>query len=157
MFVFYRATGIPADSSLNTAHSNRCLYRCVRHARLPGIISTLMFLICILPATAVAENCRPETQATKTATEAETATTQATQRAVINPATGQLDSKASMPQRDFQALADARTLLRQNIIVMNHPDGSKSADVGEAYMTTLEARIVDGELVTCHQRRWATE
>lgn len=108
----------------------------------------------VLPAITKAESCEPAaTPETKT----ENAAVQANQRAVLNSATGQLESKRQTPQRDLQALVDARTRMRQNIIVMNHPDGSRSADVGTAYLTTLEARIVDGELVTCHERRWARE
>jgi hypothetical protein len=79
------------------------------------------------------------------------------QRAVIDPITHRLDGERSIPNKNYRARADARTAARRDIVVTEHPDGSKSADLGEAYMTTLEARIVDGELVTCHERRWTRE
>ncbi len=153
----YRVTGFIHLPCCNKAYAcgyEPNAYRRANRGCLPVIISSLLFLFCILPATASGESCAPETIS---ATNAGTATGQAAQRAVLDPATGQLDSSRQVPQRDFQALADSRTRLRQNIIVMEHPDGSKSADVGAAYLTTLEARIVDGELVTCHERRSARE
>ena len=158
MFSFFRVTGFVQFSQRLKAHVSRVEltnHRCPGLASRPGILAGFLVLISVLPLTVSAESCIPESQGITTTSKSNISTGVAEQRAFLDPETRQLESKAQLPEPDLQRLAQARTLQRQNIVVIDHPDGSKSADLGEAYLSTLQARIVDGELITCHERRGA--
>ena len=75
---------------------------------------------------------------------------QAGRMAYIDPETGELTSQrpAGMPPPEADSAEPQRDV--RDIEIITHPNGMTSADVSGMFMPTLEAEIVDGELVTCH-------
>lgn len=75
---------------------------------------------------------------------------QAGRQAHIDPETGELTSErpegVSAPQADSADLQQAR----RDVKIVSHPNGMSSADISGLFMSTLEAEIVDGQLITCH-------
>jgi len=78
---------------------------------------------------------------------------QAGRKAYIDPQTGELTSSPSPTRKTPQAGATPNLQkARQDVPMVTHPDGEVSADIRGLFMSTLEAEIVDGKLVTCHKK-----
>jgi len=138
-------------STTNVSHGRA--FECRLHRTgMSAAISVLWLILSFSPASASAGDCTMVEQQPENASISEPNALQSAQKAAINPRTRELDSPAALRVEDRDALLLERKLARQNITVTEHPDGSKSADLGDAYLTTLQARIVDGHVVTCHER-----
>jgi len=78
---------------------------------------------------------------------------QAGRKAYIDPQTGELTSSPPLTSKKPKAaITPNLQKARQDVPMVTHPDGEVSADIRGLFMSTLEAEIVDGKLVTCHKK-----
>ena len=80
---------------------------------------------------------------------------QAGRMAYIDPETGELTSRRPADMPAPEAASAELQQARRDAEVITHPDGMRSIDVSGLYMSTLEAEIVDGEIVTCHTNNYS--
>ena len=118
-------------------------------------LSTLFLLTSVLLASVdAAGSCKSQDH--DNAAEQDIALSQpapAGRKAYIDPETGKLTSTPPPTSiRPPAAVISDLQKARQDVPMVTHPDGEVSADISGLFMTTLEAEIVDGKLVTCHKK-----
>lgn len=119
----------------------------------PCLILLATAALWLAPGTLWASGCTAESAGIPASSEEETAGTG--QTVFVDPATGKLiDRPEPEPVPGKPGTADRvqdASSTEPEVPMVELPDGTVRADIGDRFVTELRVEIVDGQVVTCHR------